>query len=355
MMSSKRSAKAAGIYIFKALKMYNRIVEIIEFYKNSDTSELSKTADAVTRENHGDSVYLRGLIEFSNHCGCNCLYCGIRAGNRKVRRYRLHDDEVLQAVKRGYKAGIKTFVLQSGEDSAPVKEITGLIEKIKNGTEGTAALTLSCGVMKREDYLALRKAGADRYLLRFETSDAGLYSYLRSGSPLESRLRALYDLKDLDYEVGSGYMTGLPGETEDTRIRNALVCRALELDMAGIGPFIPHPDTPLCGVTRPDIRLTVRAVALVRLLLPRAHIVATTAAGSIDPEGREKILSSGANVLMPNITPLKYRKNYLLYPGKICLDEDGIDCISCLEIRARSRGKSIDMNRGDALRRLKGA
>jgi len=258
---------------------------------------------------------------------------------------------IIDTVRAGFSAGLRTFVLQSGEDMFySTSVLAGLVEKIKNATGGEAAITLSCGIRSKEDYLKLKIAGADRYLLRFETSDPALHAYLRSGIRLEERLRALGDLKNAGYQVGSGYMVGLPGETEEIRIGNALLCRELDLDMAGIGPFIPHPDTPLGDNAYPGLEMTIRAVALVRLLIPRAHIPATTAAGSIDPQGREKILSSGANVLMPNITPLPYRKDYALYPGKICLDEDGIKCIGCLELRAGSRGKTVIKDRGDALR-----
>ncbi len=332
--------------------MNSDIKSIVDFYKTSGLEELSKKAEEVSHANNRGGIFLRGLIEFSNFCSRDCLYCGIRKSNARVNRYRLPDDLIIKTVRKGFESGLLTFVLQSGEDlyySAAV--LTRLIEKIKNATGGKAALTLSCGIRKKEDYQRFKKAGADRYLLRFETSDPGLHIYLRSGITLESRLKALYDLKEADYEVGSGYMVGLPGETEEIRIQNALLCRELELDMVGIGPFIPHPDTPLKGTANPGLELTIRAVALVRLLLPRSNIPATTAAGSIDPQGREKILSSGANVLMPNITPLPYRKDYSLYPGKACIDEDGIKCISCLELRAKSGGKYILKDRGDSVSR----
>ncbi len=291
---------------------------IIDFYKNSSLEELSKKADSICRENYGNKVFLRGLIEFSNYCKMDCLYCGIRKSNTKVRRYRLTEEEILSTVKMGFNMGFRTFVLQSGEDEFfTTKVMAGIIDKIKNATAGETAITLSCGVRSKSDYKTFKEAGADRYLLRFETSDPILHSYLRNGIPLKSRLRALYALKELGYETGSGYMLGLPGETEKIRIENALLCAKLELDMVGIGPFIPHPDTPLANSKKMPLELTLRATALLRLLLPETNIPATTAAGSLRPDGRERMLAAGANVLMPNLTPSPYRRNYLLYPGKI--------------------------------------
>jgi len=336
--------------------MNDDIKSIIDFYRSSPLEKLTEKAEEVSYENHRGRVLLRGLLEFSNFCIRDCLYCGLRRSNLNINRYRLSDDLIIETIRKGYQAGLLTFVLQSGEDRYYSTDVMiRLIEKIKNATGGEAALTLSCGIRKKDDYKSFKKAGADRYLLRFETSEPALHAYLRSGFTLESRLAAIYDLKDTGYEVGSGYMVGLPDETEETRIKNALFCRELELDMVGIGPFIPHPDTPLKDKALRSLELTIRAVALVRLLLPKAHIPATTAAGSIDSEGREKLLSAGANVLMPNITPLPYRKDYTLYPGKICLGEDGIKCIGCIELRARSRGKSILKDRGDSLYRAKEA
>jgi biotin synthase len=325
------------------------IHEILDFYKTASTKELSMTADSICRETYGGKVWVRGLIEFSNYCSMDCLYCGIRKSNTKVNRYRMESGEIIDTVRDAWKAGFRTFVLQGGEDRYySLKVLCGIIDKIKKISGGEAAVTLSCGTKSRSEYRELKKAGCDRYLLRFETSDPELHRTLRNGAPLEGRLKAVRDLKDLGFETGSGYMLGLPGETEETRINNALLCLELELDMAGIGPFIPNPDTPLYGSSQGPLDLTIRAAALLRLLLPKANIPATTAAGSLDPAGRQKMLSAGANVLMPNITPLKYKKDYRLYPGKICLEETGLECLSCLKILAKQTGKEIDMGRGDS-------
>lgn len=330
--------------------MKGNVKNIIEFYRNADTRELTARADAVCREVHGDNVYMRGLIEFSNFCAMDCLYCGIRDGNKKVKRYRLTEDQILKTIRESAKKGLKTFVLQSGEDpSFTADRICGVVERIREEIGEEIALTLSCGIMTKKEYRALKSAGVNRYLIRFETSDPELHQKLRGGVTLKRRLEAIRDLRDEGFETGSGYMVGLPGETEEIRINNALLCHELGLDMVGIGPFIPNPDTPLGHACKHGLELTLRAVALVRLLLPEANIPATTAAGSIDEKGREAVLNAGANVLMPNITPVEYKKDYLLYPGKICLDEDGLHCIGCLNGRVGTVGKKIIMGRGDAI------
>ncbi|MBN2545177.1 MAG: [FeFe] hydrogenase H-cluster radical SAM maturase HydE [Spirochaetes bacterium] len=324
--------------------------DIINFYKNTSTDDLAKTADNICTINYGKNIFIRGLLEFSNYCNMNCLYCGIRKDNKKVNRYRMSIEDIIKTVKKGYQSGIKTFVLQSGEDHYyTIEKLCLIIKKIKESTNFNAAVTLSCGIKTRKQYLELKKAGCDRYLLRFETSDEKLHKYLRNGVTLKKRINAIMDLKDLGFETGSGYMVGLPGENETTRINNALLCKKLELDMVGIGPFIPHNDTPLKESIQENIELVVRATSLVRLLLPYANIPATTASGTLDKIGREKMLKAGANVLMPNINDEKYKKNYLLYPGKICIEESGSQCLSCLNKRVSDISKNIVMDRGDSL------
>lgn len=332
--------------------MYNDVEKYIEFYKNKNDDLLFEAADRVCRDNYGGDVFLRGLVEFSNFCSRDCLYCGLRRSNGNVNRCRLDADEIRGIVDAGYNSGLRSFVLQSGEDPFYTTErIAAMVCDIKSKYGDEIAVTLSCGVKKREEFAQLKGAGADRYLIRFETSDEKIYNYLKNGEPLSARLNALYYLKSLGFETGSGFMTGLPGETEETRIKNCLLCRELELDMAGIGPFIPHPETPLNGSVLPDLDTAVRTVALLRLMLPFANIPATTAAGSLDGNGRERMLSAGANVLMPNITPVAVKKEYLIYPGKICLDESGFECIGCLSGRVKTVGKSVSFARGDSVSR----
>lgn len=321
---------------------------IVAFYRTAETPELVREADRVCRSVHGDGVWIRGLVEFDNYCDRGCAYCGIRKDNANVRRYRLEPAQVVDTVREGWNAGLKSFVLQGGEDPAYSVD---MFREILHGIFSfapEAAVVLSVGIRAKRDYKALREAGASRYLLRFETSDPALHRSLRGGIPLSRRLRALEDLREAGFEVGSGYMVGLPGETEEIRIANALLCRKLELDMVGIGPFIPHPDTPLGNSPQEPIELAVRATALVRLLLPQANIPATTAAGSLHKAGREKLMAAGANVLMPNLTPGTVRKDYLLYPGKICLDESGLDCLRCLDVRTGLVNKVARTGRGDS-------
>jgi biotin synthase len=295
-------------------------------------------------------VYLRGLIEFTNHCVLDCHYCGIRKSNTAATRYRLSIEQVVELARAGWDYGLKTFVLQGGEDPWFTPErVAEVVEGVKKVTDGQGAITLSVGIRSREVYRLWKRAGADRYLMRFETSDAALYSTLKNGARLSDRLRALADLREEGWEVGSGYMVGLPGENEETRIANAVLCHELDFDMVGIGPFIPHPDTPLAGAPQQPIELAMRATALVRLLLPEANMPATTAAGSLDKQGREKMMAAGANVLMPNITPESVKKDYLLYPGKICLDESGFECINCLDIRTHLVDKTLDWGRGNSV------
>jgi len=323
---------------------------IVEFYRRASTEELGARARALCEKVHGTEILLRGLIEFSNDCALDCLYCGIRAGNASVERYRLEPEELVATVETAYRAGLRSFVLQSAEDPwYTTDRLAGAVARIK-GSFPDAAITLSCGIKTLGQYRELKAAGADRYLLRFETSDPELHRRLRGGITLERRLQALEDLKVAGYQVGSGFMVGLPGETEETRIANALLCAELELDMVGIGPFIPHPATPLALSPQEPLELTLRATSLLRLLLPRAHLPATTAAGSLDPSGREQMIAAGANVLMPNMTPTPVRKNYLLYPGKICLDEAGEKCLGCLALRMKSVDRELSFGRGDSLR-----
>lgn len=324
--------------------------ELQDLYYHGDTKEIAEKARAVTEAVHGKQVLLRGLVEFSNHCSMNCLYCGIRSANKKVRRYRLYMESIFSIIKTGFKAGLRTFVLQSGEDNWFTQEyLCGVVRGIKKITNNEAAVTLSCGIKSRKEYQQLFEAGADRYLLRFETADPRLHKYIRNGSTLEERLRALENLRAAGFQLGSGFMVGLPGEEAETGLENILLAQKLNLDMAGIGPFIPHQNTPLAGSGQSPIEKTVRMTALLRLALPYAHLPATTAAGSVHPEGREMMIQGGANVLMPNITPPEAKSSYLLYPGKICLDESGVQCIGCLSTRMKPLDRKLDFSIGHSL------
>lgn len=315
--------------------------------------KLFARADRACRAAFGNKVHLRGLIEVSNRCVMDCAYCGIRRGNPGVARYAHSDEEVLESVRAARAAGLRSFVLQGAEDpDFGPERLARLAGRIREIVGEDTAITYSFGTLRRRDYALLRRAGVDRYLLRFETSDEALHLALR-GSPLSRRLRALEDLRELGFEVGSGFMTGLPGADEARLRADVGLAVRLGLDMVGVGPFIPHPGTPLgrSGPTGPaaaDLGAALRAVAALRLGLPGANIPATTAAGSVAPDGRERMLASGANVLMPNVGPVEAKKDYELYPGKICLDEDGLKCVGCLSLRVKSVGKELDFGRGDS-------
>lgn len=326
--------------------------EVLALARALPLEELKRRADAACRRVHGDGVWLRGLIEISNVCPWDCWYCGLRASNGQVRRYRLEAEEIRATVRAGFEAGLRTFVLQGGEDPLwGAETMARLLGQLTEETRGEAAFTLSLGLQSRATYALWRRAGACRYLMRFETADPALFARYRPGTTLAERLRGLNDLAELDYEVGSGFLVGLPGETESTRQANWRLCWEQGFDMVGIGPFIPHPETPLGTAPQEPLSLAEESTAVVRLLLPEAHLPATTAAGSLHPRGREAVLAGGANVLMPNLTPVSVKKDYLLYPNKICVGESGLDCIGCLDLRVRTLGKRLRAGAGSAPRR----
>lgn len=300
---------------------------------------LFAAADQARREQAGDGVHLRALIEFSNYCRNTCFYCGLRAANAGVERYRLTPDEIFEAATEAVGLGYRTVVLQSGEDPWYTREmVADLVGRIK---ALGVAVTLCLGERPREDYAAWKEAGADRYLVRIETSDPELYARLHPGMSFDNRVRCLRDLKDLGYQVGSGLLLGLPGQTAEDHARDLLFLRDLGADMVGMGPFIPHPDTPLADAPPCGVPLVLRMIALARLLLPKAYIVATTALGTIDPMGREKGLQVGADVMMPNVTPRQFRASYEIYPDKICVGEEPTQCRGCTERRLQAIGRHI--------------
>jgi biotin synthase len=322
--------------------------QAIELFRRRELEPLAAEARLISDQVFGDDIYLRGLIEYTNHCAVDCLYCGIRRSNENPLRYRLDKDEILSAVREGFDRGLRTFVLQGGEDAwFTTERLADICSAIKEATKGEAALTLSCGIRPRRDYRTLREAGADRYLMRFETSDPHLHKHLRGGVPLAKRLAALEDLRNEGFQLGSGFMVGLPGESDDTVIRNVELCAELGVDMAGVGPFIPHPETPLADAPQEPLEKALFATALLRIFCRETHIPATTAAGSLQKDGRERMIACGANVLMPNLTPVNNKKNYLLYPGKICLDESGLQCVGCLSMRVRTVDRVLSFDRAD--------
>lgn len=306
-------------------------------------------ADRVRRERVGDAVHLRGLAEVSNHCVRGCAYCGLRAANRGLIRYRMTRDEVLRAARRAVSLGYGTLVLQAGEDPALDAEwVEDVVRRVKRDTP--LAVTLSLGERPRDELARWRDAGADRYLLRFETSDPDLYEALHPGGNLAGRLAQMDTLRGLGYEVGTGMMVGLPGQRPGYVVRDLLLLKQIDPDMIGIGPFIPHPDTPLGGVKVEGALLAAfKAIALARIICPETNIPATTALATLDPvRGRELALMRGANVVMPNVTPTARRKYYELYPDKVCIEESASDCGACLRRRIESVGRTVAEGRGDS-------
>ena len=303
---------------------------------------LAEAADIRRRENYGDKVYIRGLIEFTNYCRNNCYYCGIRRDNKKAERYRLTKDEILLCCDEGYRLGFRTFVMQGGEDPYYTDEmICDIVSKIKSRYPD-CAVTLSIGEKPRESYQAFFDAGADRYLLRHETADPEHYGKLHpEAMSLENRKRCLFDLKEIGYQVGSGFMVGSPYQTTENLISDLRFLQKLQPDMIGIGPYITHADTPFAEFKSGNVMLTLRLVSILRLMFPYALIPSTTALGTVHPQGRELGLKAGANVVMPNLSPVSVRKLYSLYENKICTGEEAAQCRGCLERRVESAGYKI--------------
>ncbi|MDD4239574.1 MAG: [FeFe] hydrogenase H-cluster radical SAM maturase HydE [Desulfotomaculaceae bacterium] len=314
----------------KFLEAWERAAKCLELTRedlvallSSDDEEsvaIFQLADEMRARFVGEEIHFRGIIEFSNHCARNCCYCGLRKDNLELARYRMPPWEIIESAGRAAALGCRTIVLQSGEEAYYSGEIlAAIVRAIKKDND--VAITLSVGDRSRQDYALFRKAGADRYLLKHETSDPRLFAALRPGTSLEGRLERQRWLAELGYQVGSGNMVGLPGQTLETLADDILLFRRMGIEMAGIGPFIPSGRTPLSGDTGGTMAMTLKALATTRLAMPCAHLPATTSAATIDPQGRVKVLQCGANVIMPNMTPAQYREDYSIYPGKIGLND----------------------------------
>lgn len=344
------------------------MAELLGWLRETDArrlAELWNRADAVRRAHVGDAVYLRGLIEISNHCARQCGYCGLRAGNRSIVRYRMGIDEILESARKAVELGFGTTVLQAGEDPGITRDwMVEVIRRIK--TETGLAVTLSLGERPEEDLIAWKNAGADRYLLRFETSDRELFDFIHPGLHGQSsdRVAILRQLKALGYEAGSGIMVGLPGQTYASVANDIRLFHELDLDMIGIGPFIAHPQTPLGRGESlrkldkdeqvPNTELMVyKAVALTRLACPDANLPSTTALATINKaNGRELGLQRGANICMPNLTPVKYRRLYEIYPAKACIDDTADACHQCLSLRIAGIGRQVGTGPGGRHNRI---
>ncbi|MDE5670727.1 MAG: [FeFe] hydrogenase H-cluster radical SAM maturase HydE [Eubacterium sp.] len=309
---------------------------------------LNKSASDVSKKIYGNKVYIRGLIEFTNYCRNDCYYCGIRKSNCSAERYRLADAQILDCCETGYQLGFRTFVLQGGEDGAFSDErIVGIIKKIKESYPD-CAVTLSIGERTHDSYKAFFDAGADRYLLRHETADTEHYSRLHPNNlSLENRMKCLYDLKEIGYQVGCGFMVGSPYQTTESIIKDLKFIKELNPHMVGIGPFIPHNATPFKDFEQGELKLTLKLLSIIRLMLPNVLLPATTARGTIDSMGREKGILAGANVVMPNLSPKNVRKKYLLYDNKICTGDEAAECILCMKHRMKSIGYEVAVSRGD--------
>ena len=332
--------------IEKAEKSHNlNKEELISILKDSSIDKiLFEAANRVREKYMGDEVHLRGIIEFSNICKRDCLYCGLRKSNDNIKRYRLMPDEIIDLAKKAVGYGYKSIVLQSGEDSYyTVDMLKYIISSIK---KLYIAVTLSLGEKSLEEYKDYKESGADRYLLRIETTNKKLYEDLDPGMIHDNRKRCLRDLKYLGYEVGTGNLVGLPNQTIESIADDILFFKEMDADMIGLGPFIPNEDTPLRDFKADNFTMSLKVMALVRLLLPDSNVPATTAMESLNRNGRIIALSSGANVVMPNITEGEYRKLYAIYPGKICINDTPNQCWNCINGKIASIGRTVSKELG---------
>lgn len=342
------------------------LVEIIDQIKNEQTIQreqlqallettdeqainyLRDTARKVADDIYGKQVFIRGLIEFTNYCKNDCIYCGIRRSNPNAQRYRLTEEEILSCCANGYELGFRTFVLQGGENPYFTDErICNIVAKIKQDYPD-CAVTLSIGEKDKASYQAFYDAGADRYLLRHETADEAHYQSLHPAEmSFQHRIQCLYDLKEIGYQVGCGFMVGSPGQTVDTLYEDLMFIKKLQPHMVGIGPFIPQKDTPFGQEPAGTMEQTLRLLSIIRLIHPHVLLPSTTALGTIHPLGREKGIQAGANVVMPNLSPVAVREKYKLYDNKICTGDEAAECRHCMARRMESVGYQVVVSRGD--------
>ena len=320
----------------------NDIIEILKDDLNNDW--LFSLADKTREEYVGDEVHLRGLIEFSNICKRQCKYCGLRCEDKFLDRYRISKENIISYAEHAVNMGYKTIVLQSGEDEYYNTDL--MCEIIAGIKKLGVALTLSIGEKTYEEYKAFKEAGADRYLIRIETTDKTLYNQMHPNMDFDNRVRCLEDLGRLGYEVGTGCLVGLPNQTIESLADDILFFKEINADMVGIGPFIPHPHTPLKDSATGSFTLALKVMALTRILLKDINIPATTAMETLNPNGRIIALQSGANVVMPNVTTTEYRAKYEIYPNKICINENPDKCKGCISAKIQSIGRSVSTSFG---------
>jgi len=330
-------------------KVFDSLIKLLDI-PYAESGAVLEFADSVRRKFCGNGILLRGIVEFSSYCKNNCYYCGLNAGNKKIERYRMDEAEIFEAAREVYKTGIKTVVLQSGEDSGfDWDMLTHVVKKIKK--EFDMQITLSCGEQEEKLYENWKRAGAGRYLLKIETSNKKLYEKLHPQMSFDGRLECLRMLKKLGFQTGSGIIIGLKDQTTEDIANDIVFFSKEDFDMIGINPFIAHCESMLKNYPDGDPYLTIKTIALTRIITKNAHLPATTALGSIkkDEDLRKNALRAGANVIMPNFTPYKYRKQYEIYPGKRCLKENA-DIVDYLEKMAEETGRTLDFSKGDSLK-----
>ena len=326
----------------------SKLISSLSSLSEEELSFLFKRGRSLADKIYGKKIFIRGLIEFSNYCHNDCYYCGIRKSNEEAERYRLPKEEILDCCREGHELGFRTFVLQSGEDDFySAEDIAQIVREIKKA-HPDSAVTLSIGERSFEDYKLFREAGADRYLLRHESADKEHFSRLKPPSlTFQHRMECLENLKKLGYQTGCGFMVGSPFQTADSLAKDLLFVSRFKPEMIGIGPFIPHHKTPFKDFPQGSVKQTLILISLLRLIHPHALIPATTALGTADSQGREKGLLAGANVIMPNLSPVAVRKQYQLYDNKICTGHEAAECINCLKNRLQQIGFEITVDRGD--------
>ena len=323
-------------------------ISLINCNDKESLEYLRQKAEKQRQDIFGRDIYMRGLIEFTNYCKNDCLYCGIRRSNKKAQRYRLTKEEILDCCKNGYDLGFRTFVLQGGEDAYYTDDIiVETVREIKSQFPD-CAVTLSIGEKPKESYKRYFDAGADRYLLRHETASAEHYSLLhpKDLSP-ENRMECLKNLKEIGFQTGCGFMVGSPFQTVENLAEDLIFIDKFKPHMVGIGPFIPHKDTPFRNEKSGTLEMTLKLLAIIRLILPKVMLPSTTALGTINPKGREMGILWGANVVMPNLSPTTVRKKYMLYDNKICTGDEAVECRFCMQKRMESIGYKVVVSRGD--------
>ncbi len=321
---------------------------LLESASPEELEAVRRMAAEAREQHYGKKVFFRGLIEFSSYCKNDCYYCGLCRSNKSAVRYRLTEEEILDCCRMGHALGFRTFVLQGGEDPHFTDAVMCRVVSAIKAAFPDSAITLSLGERSRESFQRLYEAGADRYLLRHETADEAHYGKLHPAElSLSNRKRCLYDLKEIGFQVGAGFMVESPYQTFETLAEDFLFLRDLQPHMVGIGPFIPQKDTRFRDYPTPSPDRTLVLLSLVRLMLPKVLLPATTALGTVDRLGREKGLKAGANVVMPNLSPVAHRKDYALYDNKICTGEEAAECLACLTRRIQSAGFEPDFSRGD--------